>query len=212
MWKRHEGSPIMDNSAAYGFLRGLRPPVHKLDQDGICVPRPFSIGFFQSKLKVYESIRKQTWSLLRVAAHLSVAASKTQDGEFYNGSFAARAAFGARSSHCISSSRYLSQVFIPCSSLPTWETTPSHNPNQTLRNIYLINLIYINLLNFFLTWKGFQADKLDPVGITTVSKTGFGSVQIPCTSTQDPTSERHPGQEVLCAKYSVVTAWPFCHW
>lgn len=122
----------MDSSAAYGLLRGLRPPVHKLDQDGICVPRPFSIGFFQSKLKVYESIRKQTRSLLRVAARLSVAASKTQDGEFYSGSFAARAAFGARSSHFISSSRYLSQVFIPCSSLPT-RNYPQHQskPNST---------------------------------------------------------------------------------
>lgn len=38
---------------------------------------------------------------------------------------------------------------------------------------------------------------LDPVGITPVSKIGFGSVQIPCTSTQDPTSE------VLCALWSL---------
>lgn len=202
----------MDNSAAYGFLRGLRPSDHKLNQDGIWVLRPFSIGFFQSKLKVYESIRKQTRSLLRVATPLSVAASKTQDGEFYNGSFTPQAAFRACSSHCISPSHYLFRVFIPCSSLPTWETTPSYNPNPTLRNIYLLNLIYINLLNFFLTWKGFQVDMLDPVGITPVSKIGFGSMQIPCTSTQDPTSERHLGQEVLCAKYSVVAAWPLCHW
>lgn len=130
---RQEAETIMDSSAAYGFLRGLRPPVHKLVQDGICVPRPFSIGFFQSKLKVYESIRKQTRSLRRVAAHLSVAASKTQDVEFHNGSFAAWAAFGARSSHCIPSSRYLSQDFIPCSSLSHMRNypQPQSKPNST---------------------------------------------------------------------------------
>lgn len=50
---------------------------------------------------------------------------------------------------------------------------------------------------------------LDHVVITPVSKAGFGSVKIPCTSTQDPTFERHPAQKGLCAKYSVATSLDF---
>lgn len=45
--------------------------------------------------------------------------------------------------------------------------------------------------------------------IPPVSKAGFGSVKIPCMSTQDPTFERHPGQKGLCAKYSVATSLDF---
>lgn len=175
---RQEGRPTVDNSEAYGFLRGL-------SWIKIWLLRPLSIALFQRKLKVYKkSIRKQTRSLLEVVAHPSVVASKIQDGKFYN---------GAGISHWIFSCHHLSQAFTLCSSHPTYETTPTSNPSQTLYNIYLIHLIYINLLDFFLTWKGFGADMLDHVVITPVSKTGFGSVQIPCMSTQDPTFERYSG-------------------
>lgn len=106
---RREGRPTVDNSAVYGFLRGL-------SWIKIWLLRPFSIVLFQRKLKVHKkSIRKQTRSLLKVAAHPSVVASTTQDGKFYN---------GAGISHWISSYHYLFQVFTPCSSHPTYETTP----------------------------------------------------------------------------------------
>lgn len=57
--------------------------------------------------------------------------------------------------------------------------------------------------------KGFHGGMVGLVRIAPVSKVDFGSIQIPCMSIQAPTFERDPGQEVFCAKCSVVTSLGF---
>lgn len=167
---------------------------------------PFSTVLFQSKLKIHKSNRKQNKSLRRVAAHLSEwhlrSKRASPTNEVYHPSLPLE---HVPVSIFLQVYTYSKSLFVVLLFPHKKQPQTQNNPKSVKHLLNMFELYKLTQFSLFLE-KIFHVHMLSLVMSAPVSKVGFGSVQIPCTSTQVQAKEG----SVLSSLWSLV--WAFCCW
>lgn len=181
---------------------GCVPSVHKAGQDGNWLAMPLSTVFFQSKLEIHKSIRKQNNSLWRAAAHLSEWHLTSPTTEVYHPSLPLEHVPISIFLQVYTCSKSL---FIVLLFSHKKQPQPQSKPKSVK---HLLNMFELyKLTQYSLSLENiFHVNMLSLVMSAPVYKVGFGSVQIPCTSTQVQDKEG----SVLSPLWSLASA--FCCW